>query len=109
VIAPLRAGSGTRIKILEAWAAARCVVATPLAAEGLEAENGINVAVASDASEFVNAMTRLLADPGARERMGKHGRCTYERFYTWEIAKKSLDIKLQLIRRSGINRYTGGI
>ena len=50
VVAPLRAGSGTRIKILEAWAAARCVVATPLAAEGLAAEDGVNIALASGAA-----------------------------------------------------------
>jgi glycosyltransferase involved in cell wall biosynthesis len=98
VIAPLRAGSGTRIKILEAWAAARCVVATPLAAEGLRAENGTNIALAATATKFIDELIRLLADSVARERMATHGRCTFEHFYTWEIARKSLANHLQLER-----------
>ena len=97
VIAPLRAGSGTRIKILEAWAAARCVVATPLAAEGLAAEDGVNIALASDASAFAAEVVRLVADCGARERIGTHGRSTFERHYSWETAWNGLDISLQLL------------
>ena len=60
MVAPLRAGSGTRIKILEAWAAARCVVATPLAAEGLGARGGVDIALATGAQAFASEVVRLL-------------------------------------------------
>jgi polysaccharide biosynthesis protein PslH len=96
VAAPLRAGSGTRIKILEAWAAARCVVATPLAAEGLAAENGFDIALAAGPREFTQEIMRLLGDKTARECIATHGRSTFERFYTWETVWKSLDNHLQL-------------
>jgi glycosyltransferase involved in cell wall biosynthesis len=107
VLAPLRAGSGTRLKILEAWAAARCVVATPLAAEGLAAANGVNIALASDASEFAGAVARLLDDSASRQRLAAAGRRTFEDNYSWDSAWKSLDLDLQLTHRSGLNGYTG--
>lgn len=106
VVAPLRAGSGTRIKILEAWAAARCVVATPLAAEGLDAVNGANVSLASGVTELAGEIVRLAGDRAARERMGKHGRETFERQYVWQKVWKNLDINLQLTRSFGVNGYT---
>jgi glycosyltransferase involved in cell wall biosynthesis len=98
VIAPLRAGSGTRIKILEAWAAARCVVATPLAAEGLAARNGVNISLRSDAAGFAAEIVRLMGDRTDRERMAAHGRTTFEHRYSWETVWKELDIDLQLTR-----------
>jgi len=107
VVAPLRAGSGTRLKIIEAWAAARCVVATPLAAEGLAARDGVNIVLASDAAGFAAAIARLLGDSSARQRLADAGRSTFEDNYSWEAAWKSLDIDLQLTHRSGLNGYTG--
>jgi glycosyltransferase involved in cell wall biosynthesis len=106
VVAPLRAGSGTRIKILEAWAAARCVVATPLAAEGLGARSGVDIALAAGAEEFAAEVVRLLGDPPARKRIATHGRQTFESCYSWKTAWKALDNDLQPMRQIGVNRYT---
>jgi len=107
VIAPLRAGSGTRIKILEAWAAARPVIATPLAAEGLSATDGENILLARDGPAFANAIDALLADESARRRLGAGGRRTFEDFYSWNAAWIKLDLDAQLMRNSGLKRYTG--
>jgi glycosyltransferase involved in cell wall biosynthesis len=107
VVAPLRAGSGTRLKIIEAWAAARCVVATPLAAEGLDAVDGVNIALAADATTFAETVFRLMEDPAARQRLGAAGRRIFEDNYSWEAVWKRLDIDLQLTHRSGLNGYTG--
>jgi glycosyltransferase involved in cell wall biosynthesis len=107
VVAPLRAGSGTRIKIVEAWAAARCVVATPLAAEGLAARDGVNIALESDPGRFASRVALLLDDSAARQRLAAAGRRTFEDNYTWETAWKNLDLNLQLTRQSGLNGYTG--
>ena len=106
VVAPIRTGSGTRIKILEAWAAARPVVATPLAAEGLDADPGVNIVLASGSGEFAVEVGRLLRDPAARARIGSAGRRTFEHQYTWETAWRKLDIDLQLTLPSGVNGYT---
>jgi glycosyltransferase involved in cell wall biosynthesis len=107
VVAPLRAGSGTRIKILEAWAAARCVVATPLAAEGLAAKDGLNITLASGAPAFAAEVVRLIEDSAARERIATNGRRTFEDLYSWESAWKSVENISQLTHHFRVNGYTG--
>jgi glycosyltransferase involved in cell wall biosynthesis len=107
VIAPLRAGSGTRIKILEAWSAARPVVATSIAAEGLLAEHGGNIVLADTAADFARAIVDLLGDPEKRRRLGTAGQRTFETHYTWEAAWRELDRNLQLAGSVELNRYTG--
>jgi glycosyltransferase involved in cell wall biosynthesis len=109
VIAPLRMGSGTRIKILEGWAAGRPVIATPLAAEGLRFEDGTNIALAASPEAFAAAVLRLLADPVVRERLATNGRWTFEHNYTWEVAWQRLDVCLQVLRSAELSRYTGRI
>ena len=62
-IVPLLAGSGTRVKIIEAWAAGVPVVSTPLGAEGLPARAGEHLLLADDAPGFRDAVSSLLASP----------------------------------------------
>jgi glycosyltransferase involved in cell wall biosynthesis len=111
VIAPLRIGSGTRLKIIEGWAAGRPVVATVLAAEGLDARDGENIRLAggqeADASSFVAAIDQLLSDPALRICLGAAGRATYETSYSWNAAWATLRLDAQLMQASGLNRYTG--
>jgi len=106
VIAPLRAGSGTRIKILEAWAAARPVVATPLAAEGLAAEHGRNCVIAENPAKFSTSVTNLLDCEEEMLRMGMRARRTFEHQYNWEVVWKKLDIALQVPGSEALKRYT---
>jgi glycosyltransferase involved in cell wall biosynthesis len=106
VVAPLRAGSGTRIKILEAWAAAKPVVATPLAAEGLDVQDGANILLASEPAGFASAIDRLLKNGDERQRMGDLGRQTFENTYTWDRAWQGLDRDLQSKLTMDLNRYT---
>jgi glycosyltransferase involved in cell wall biosynthesis len=106
VIAPLRAGSGTRIKILEAWAAARPVVATPLAAEGLAAEHGHNCLIAENSVNLSTYVTNLLDSDGERHQMGMRARRTFEHHYTWDVIWKSLDAASQVQGSEVLKRYT---
>jgi glycosyltransferase involved in cell wall biosynthesis len=89
-IVPLFAGSGTRIKILEAWAAGTPVVSTTLGAEGLECRDQEHLVLADDAESFTAAVSDLLALPVNRERIGAAGRRLYEEQYTWASAWKAL-------------------
>jgi polysaccharide biosynthesis protein PslH len=107
VVAPLRAGSGTRIKILEAWAAQRAIVATPLAAEGLEVKDGTNIAVESTPAGFAARVSALLDNTPLRQRMAEAGRRMFEDSYSWERVWAKLDIDLQLTQIRGLNGYTG--
>jgi glycosyltransferase involved in cell wall biosynthesis len=74
VVAPLLHGGGTRIKILEAAACAKAVVATTLGAEGLNLRPGADIVLADTAETFAAAVTRLLSDPERRRRLGRSAR-----------------------------------
>jgi glycosyltransferase involved in cell wall biosynthesis len=90
-IAPLLSGSGTRFKILEAWAAGRAVVSTTLGAEGLGARDGEHLLLADDPEDFAAAVLRLWNDPSLRARLGDAGRIHYEDRFTWPAAWRNLD------------------
>lgn len=90
-VVPLLAGSGTRIKILEAWAAGTPVVSTTIGAEGLEFRDGEHLILADDAGQFAEAVSRLLGSPADRTRLGAAGRGLYEERYTWPAVWKALD------------------
>jgi len=89
-VVPLLAGSGTRIKILEAWAAGVPVVSTPLGAEGLPARDSQHLLLAGDPRAFADAVSSLLADPLLRRRIGQAGRYLFECEFTWQAAWKAL-------------------
>lgn len=83
VVAPLHSGSGTRLKILDAFAAGRAVVATSVGAEGLETKDGEHLAIANDAAGFAAATLRLLTDSSLREDIAAGGRQLAEARYDW--------------------------
>ncbi len=90
-VVPVIEGSGTRFKILEAWAAGRAVVSTTLGAEGLGAQDGVEIAIADDPRAMANAVSNLLDNEGLRRAMGNAGRTRYEQHFTWEKAWNQLD------------------
>jgi polysaccharide biosynthesis protein PslH len=102
VVVPLLSGSGTRLKIIEAWAAAKAVVSTPIGAEGLPVAVGGNIAIESDPAAFASEVHRLLKSPEDRQKMGNLGRKTFEEKLTWEKAWSDLEEafeKLKLLPR----------
>jgi sugar transferase (PEP-CTERM/EpsH1 system associated) len=84
VVAPLRSGGGTRLKILEAFAMGKAVVATPLGLEGIEATPGQDVLVAAEPREFAHVVVGLLGDPARRAALGASARRLVEFRYRWE-------------------------
>lgn len=90
-IVPVLAGSGTRLKILEAWAAGLPVVSTTVGAEGLCAQDGEHLLVADNAPAFAQAVTRLLGSADLRLKLGSAGRLLLEKDFTWQAAWRKLD------------------
>lgn len=62
VAAPIRLGAGMRVKVVEALAGGKAIVATPLALEGLGVRHGEHVLVAKTAAEFADALVELLTN-----------------------------------------------
>ena len=92
VVVPLLAGSGTRFKVIEAWAAGRAVVSTTIGAEGLPARHKENILIADSAEEFASAVSLLLTSSDLRTRLGGTGRALFESEFTWNRAWQSLDL-----------------
>jgi glycosyltransferase involved in cell wall biosynthesis len=90
-VVPLLSGSGTRLKIIEAWAAGLPVVSTRVGAEGLPARDGDSIVLADTGPDFAAAVTRLLASPALRQALGSRGRMLVEQQFTWETAWKMLN------------------
>jgi glycosyltransferase involved in cell wall biosynthesis len=82
VVAPIEFGGGSRLKVLEAMAMGKAVVATPKGAEGLDVRDGEHLVVAS-LGEFPGEVAALLADSGRRRELGVAGRRLVERRYDW--------------------------
>ena len=83
-IAPLQIGSGTRLKILEAFAMQKAVVSTSMGCEGLSVESGKHLLVADQPEAFAQAVVELLGDPSMRIALGSAGRALIEAEYSWE-------------------------
>jgi polysaccharide biosynthesis protein PslH len=66
VVVPLRLGGGMRVKVLEALAAGKAVIASPLAIEGLDLVDGEHVILAETDQQFSEAIVELLIDPVKR-------------------------------------------
>ncbi len=76
---PLRFGGGMRVKVLEALAAGKAVVASSLAVEGLDVVPGQQVVLAETDEQFAAAIGHLLADPERRAQLAGRAR-------TWACA-----------------------
>jgi polysaccharide biosynthesis protein PslH len=89
-VVPLRAGSGTRLKVLEALAAGTPVVSTPLGVEGLDVVAGRHVLVAEGTEGFAGAVVALLGDRDRRAGLARAGRRLVEERYGWPAAVQTL-------------------
>jgi len=90
-LAPMRAGSGQLLKVLEAMASGVPVVATSLACSGIDAEPERHLLVADDADGFSRQVVRLLRDAPLCRRLGAEARRLVEGAYTWEASTGGLE------------------
>ena len=88
VAVPIRFGSGTRVKILEAFAHRIPVVSTTLGAEGLGARDGEHLLLADTAADFAAACARLLVDTALRGRLAANAQRLFLDRYTWALAEE---------------------
>jgi glycosyltransferase involved in cell wall biosynthesis len=72
-IVPLLSGGGTRLKILEAWAAGVPVVSTRVGAAGLDCVDGEDAMIACDPQSFAAALRRVLDDDALHAHLRRNG------------------------------------
>ena len=73
VVVPLQSGVGTRLKIIEAWAAGLPVVSTSIGAYGLGTTDGVDLLIADTPEDFGAAVERLLDDVSLRRLLRQNG------------------------------------
>ena len=100
-VAPMQAGSGQQLKVLEAMASGTPVVATTLAVSGIEARHGEHLLVADEPHAFAAHVVRLLRDPTLAGDFAEHARRLVEDRYTWERSVADLEtIYRAVVRQS---------
>jgi polysaccharide biosynthesis protein PslH len=90
-VVPMRMGGGVRLKVLQAMAMERAVVATPVGAEGVTAGNGTDLLIAASPQAFAQATLALLSDPTRRAAMGRAAREKVKATYDWSVILPTLD------------------
>jgi glycosyltransferase involved in cell wall biosynthesis len=89
---PIRLGGGMRVKLLEALAAGKAVVATRLAAAGLDVEDGRELVLAETDEEFEAALVGLLEDEQRRGELARNAR-------EWALRNLSWDPRVEAYER----------
>jgi glycosyltransferase involved in cell wall biosynthesis len=92
-VCPIRDGGGTKLKLLDAFSMEQCVVAHPIACEGLSVVQGVHVELADTARSFADSTLQLLREPARRESMGRAARRLVEERYSFdEIAAQLCEV-----------------
>jgi glycosyltransferase involved in cell wall biosynthesis len=96
-VVPLRIGSGTRLKILEAAAMGKAIVSTRLGAEGLEFRDQKDILLADEPRGFAGMVAQLLEDAPRRLDLGRAARRCVEKQYSGHALRASLREALQAV------------
>ncbi len=89
-IAPIRSGSGTRLKILEYMAMGKPVIATSKGAEGIEYTEGLNIIIEDEIQKYPEIIQQLLDDEKRCSALGQEARKLIHEKYVWELYRKPL-------------------
>jgi glycosyltransferase involved in cell wall biosynthesis len=106
-IVPLWAGSGVRVKVLEALASGLPVVSTSIGVEGLDLVPDKHLLVADDAESFARATLSLLASPRRRAELAAAGRARVLERYDWRVCCRPLLTAYQELERLDVARDGG--
>ncbi len=91
MVVPVRAGSGMRVRLLEAFARAMPAVTTTIGLEGIDAKHGREIIVADDPLSFARATVDLLCDTRLQNQLAGNGRLLAETQYDWRVVLKKMD------------------
>jgi glycosyltransferase involved in cell wall biosynthesis len=93
-VVPLRIGSGTRLKILEAGAMAKAIVSTTVGAEGLTLRPGSEILIEDDPTAFASEVIRCLENRPLRDALGSAARRYVNEHYSFGALRAQVDAAL---------------
>lgn len=91
VVTPLFQGSGTRLKILEAFAASRPVVSTSKGVEGLKVKDGEHILIRDNVDDLVAGVSQLWSEPILQQKLADSAYKLVKQEYSWEAVSIQLD------------------
>lgn len=94
-VCPLLAGAGIKNKLLQAWAMAKPVVATPISIGGLDARDGVDLLVREGPQAFADGVLELLAQPERAAALAAAGREVAVSRFAWAAMAAALEALLQ--------------
>ena len=98
LVVPLFSGSGMRVKIIEGLARKKCIITTPKGSEGIPAEDGKHLLIASSPEKFIEQIKRVLDDPKTCETLSKEGyQFVKQNYDNFVLTKKLIDFFNKLI------------
>lgn len=97
-VCPIMDGGGTKLKILDALAMGKAIVAHPIACEGIGVRDGHDVIFAREPDDFVRSIVALLADQDARRRLASNARLLAESSYSYGVIGRKLISELERCR-----------
>jgi glycosyltransferase involved in cell wall biosynthesis len=104
-VCPIRDGGGTKLKLLDAFAMEKCVVAHPLACEGIDAVPGVSVLQASTAEDFASSLDVALRDMATRRAIGAAARRLVVDKYAFDTIGKALqDVFVSCVDGRGVSK-----
>ncbi len=89
-VVPLRAGGGTRLKILEAMALGRPVISTSVGCEGLDVVDGRHLLIADSPATFAELTVNVLTNPTLYRRITSEARELVVARYDWDVIADTL-------------------
>lgn len=99
-VCPIMDGGGTKLKILDALAMGKPIVAHPIACEGIGVRDGYDVIFAREPDEFVQSIVMLLGNPQRRKQMSANARSLAESAYSYAFIGRKLVGELEKLQES---------
>ena len=96
MVVPIRIGSGTRLKILDAMAMGKAIVSTSVGCEGLAVTHGKDILIADAPGDFADRTVELLTNKDIRTKLQYNARCLSEN-YDWGIMRKKHESVYQYV------------
>lgn len=103
-VCPIMDGGGTKLKILDALAMGKAIVAHPIACEGIEVQDGRNVIFARRADEFAESIATLLGSPELRKQLSLNARSLARSSYSYSLIGGRLVSEIERCHASRASR-----
>ena len=103
-LCPIKEGGGTKLKILNAMAMEKVVVADPIACEGIDVSTGQDVLLATTANDYVARVAELLEDPARYHRIARASRQLIQRLYSYEVIGRELDAEYTKLASHAVSK-----